>query len=225
MTDAGFTSQQRNGDVVLVRPSSSRADIFERIEIDFAGRQGEAIVLTIAIAVVQSIKAQARGLLMRRGVPEMRTDNDEGRIVLRSKDEARTWLQSLAVLAPTRLKEFAEDCGDELLASTRVARTLAHDVFVNVLPTLRPLSAQESVLKSTLVSRPLIIGDEDVADEYERAVDALLIVGDADLISSAQSKPPRVSPPTAIHWEVPDVVLWKIRLLVDLQLRAATTGS
>jgi len=52
-----------------------------------------------------------------------------------------------------------------------------------------------------------------------------LIVGDADLISSAQSKPPRVSPPTAIHWEVPDVVLWKIRLLVDLQLRAATTGS
>jgi hypothetical protein len=207
LADAGFRLQRNHGDFVLVRPSD-REDLFERIDIDFAGRRSEAIVLTIALTVVSSVKAQARGLSMSRGIPELR--GEEGRIEFRSKPEAKAWLERLAQTAPTRLREFANESGSELLARTDHARRTARHAFTTILPALRPLSDEESQLKSKLMEHPLFAGADDVSDEYDKAITALLIAGDPDLVSYAKSPPMARS----------DVALWKVRLLVDLQLRA-----
>jgi len=55
----GFSGPYSGGELCLVR-ASEREGLFERVEILFVGLQHEALLLCVALSVVQYVKAQYR---------------------------------------------------------------------------------------------------------------------------------------------------------------------
>src|SRR5262249_59023217 len=69
----GFQMQVGQSDVTFVRPNANSASLFERVECMYVGRRDEAIVLSVALSVVQHTAVQLRGLIERDGWPEVCT--------------------------------------------------------------------------------------------------------------------------------------------------------
>jgi hypothetical protein len=155
------------------------------------GRRGDALLVMMALGVVRDVRNQFKGLFVRGGLEELSTAG-EGRVRFDSTADVYRWLDTLAEIAPTKLREFADQRGDELLMETAVARDAALRAFSEVvLPALNaggleavaalPRPEQQDVIRR-LYERPFILGADELRAEYEGAVTGLVLVGDRDVM-------------------------------------------
>src|SRR5262249_36082892 len=102
----GFQMQVGLNDVTFVRPNATTACLFERVECAYVGRRDEAIVLTVALSVVQHTIVQLRGLFERDGWREVCTARENGYVELQSVGEIAEWLAHLVDRAPERFERL-----------------------------------------------------------------------------------------------------------------------
>src|SRR5215470_14542402 len=121
----GFQMQVAQSDVTFVRPNANSASLFERVECVYVGRRDEAIVLSVALSVVQHTAVQLRGLIERDGWPEVCTDRENGRVELQRVGEITEWLALLVDRAPERFERLVRAKSDTLMARTKQARERA----------------------------------------------------------------------------------------------------
>lgn len=228
----GFDEEHVDDDLILVRPSEKK-DLFERIEVAFAGREQDVIVLSMSLSVVRWARTQYKGLILRGGLQELCSNPDSGKVRFASRAEESGWIERFAILAPQRVHEFAVLRGDELLLATQAARDRAstlYDTFI--VPTLasrdpdrdlmKGLTTQQRAQATNLLARPLVIGSPQLRWQYETAIAALVLGEDEDVLSVANKPGPEAT--SALErisrmGEMPLTVMWKTRLLVDLMLR------
>lgn len=228
LTKLGFLVQREDGDLYFVRPSH-RNDLFESIELLFAGRKNDVILPGIDLAVVRSVAVRFSGLVEGDGLEEMCTDPENGRVHFSGSHEVLPWIERLVEIAPTKARTLAHERGEELLLRTEVARTAAERAFEQfvapVLPrglgALAAATDKQREIVSNLSSRPMVIGSKTLRAEYVAALTALTLAEDPDLCHLGQVAVLESRGLGLIRQmkEVPDHVMWKIRILVDLILR------
>jgi hypothetical protein len=107
-----------------------------------------------------------------------------------------------------------------LLDATQHARHIAASAF-ELIASHRTgpgeLSEQERLMVEDVLSRPMVLRAKALEREYRAAISALTRLGDEDVRTLFQAPTPLDAIQRAMH--VPDVLMWKIQLLVDLQLR------
>jgi hypothetical protein len=232
LANSGFEVQRQDGDLYFVR-NSDREHLFERIELVFTGPKKEAIVLMMGLVAVRDVSVQYRGLLVRGSLHELRTDPENGRIQFASPNEVLPWSERLTEIAPSKLRAFAHQHGDELLLRTaearhtaeRAYRLFAEPVLPDELSTFIGSGTEEQRrVVANLASRPMVIGSEVLRVEFTAAVTALVLAEDPDLLSLGEVS---LQPARGLELinqikMIPDEVIWKIRILTDMILRSRT---
>lgn len=222
----GFSDAEQQGqDLRFTRPSDV-GELFERVELIFAGRRFEVVHPSIAISVVSSPYMGPKDLVIRAGLDEMHVRQGDSKVEFSSVAEENAWIERLAVVGPRKVAELAKSEGPKLLTDTRDLRESAkrlYQVYVehwvktkaSVAEQLTPeqLKDVHEILRLRWVLIP------ELPEETMLAVAALVIDGapgigeTQDIFGSgrtrSQSPPPRIRN--------------LIYLLADLQVRDNST--
>jgi len=223
----GFQMQVGLNDVTFVRPNATTAGLFERVECAYVGSRDEAIVLTVALSVVQHTDIQLRGLFERDGWRELCTDRENGYVELQSVGEISEWLAHLVDRAPERFERLVREKSDTLMARTKEVRERAGVVADTIVPrrtladALRDpfagLTGEETKLAKALMQLPFVVPSEKLWPVSGVAISALIRSGD-DTLAQTVSAPTPIDRIAQLN-SVPDDLLWRIRLLVDRILK------
>lgn len=228
LTPHSFLPQSIGPDLFMVRKSDVTG-VWERVEFEVAGRRNEAMVVGLAISVVWNVVAQMQGLVQSGELPEVCSDPQNGRIELASLKEAEAWAEQVGAIAPQRAAALAREKGPALLEKTEVARTPAAQafrMFVEPASDLRSIrdeaSTQQRQLIDNALSRPFAIPSEELRPIAVFAIAALVRMGDREVIELGQiATSPATDPRARLDQllAVPDLAIWKVRLLVDMIVR------
>jgi hypothetical protein len=226
---SSFELQRCGSEIAFVRSSES-SDLFERLELTPVGRRKEAVVLSVALAAVWDIRAQFRGLVARGGLSELCNDPENGRVIFSANTDVQAWIERLAEVGPSHVRSFAQQEAHNLWENTQVARIAARNAFAlhvgpqvtDLLASTVSLSHEQRRVVEHALTRPFVIGSDDLAPEYKAAVAALVLSGDSDVLHLGQATvgEGRRMPLIRQMQEVPERTIWKIRLVVDMILRA-----
>ena len=222
----GFELQEdANGDLIFVRPCESLR-LYERVEIDYVGRKNDAVVVGCAVSLVENVANQCKGLVVRGGLEDYCTEPDDGRVRFASLEEQHLWLERLTRGIDGRFAEFTPVEGERLLKETESLRADVDRVYRGAVATGSAGSAatqsEQAADVGLILKQPLVMGPEELATYYKRAVTALVLMKDDDVretVRKVRSGPPPDSIVTAMQ-VVPIIVIQKVRLLVDRMLRA-----
>jgi len=103
------------GSYRFVRPDQP-ADLYQHIDVEFAGRQSEVVFAYIAISATKWIRL--KGLCESRLLIELASNQERGWTPIASTTDARAWEQSLAQMAPIKVTEIAKEYRASLLRRT-----------------------------------------------------------------------------------------------------------
>jgi hypothetical protein len=223
----GFQMQVDWDEVTFVRPNATFARLFERVECVYVGfpqrAESSAIVLSVALSVVQHTELRLRGLFERDGWREVCTDRENGYVEFQRTGEITEWLAHLVGRAPERFERLVREKGDTLLARTREARERAGVVADTIVSrraladALREpfagLTEEETKLAKGLMQLPFVVSSEELRSVHGVAIAALIRSGD-DAIAQTANAPTPIDRIARLR-SVPDELLWRIRLLVD----------
>lgn len=119
----GFTPGLRTYTVpsfTFVRRSES-ADLFESIIIEAQGKNGEAVIASVGVAVTRTVMYKVMGDV--RLLLEMAEVKDRGWTIISTEDKAKQWEEELVRTAPSLAREWAKSEGESILAGTQEARS------------------------------------------------------------------------------------------------------
>jgi hypothetical protein len=115
----------------FVRPSYTN-HLFESIIVEAQGKQAEAIVASIGVAVTRTVKFKIMGDV--RLCVEMAEDKERGWTFVRNEEKAKQWENELVRIAPPLVREWATTKGEVVLAATLEARNAVENYMDRLQP-------------------------------------------------------------------------------------------
>ena len=223
-----FAAQSDGPDLFMVRKSEI-AGLFERVEFLFAGRRHEVVLVTLAISIVWRVVNQMNGLMQRGGFPGVCPDPDSGKVRFATAEQANAWAAQVGAIAPRRTAALAREKGPALLHTTEAARTAAAEAFRRFIEPTSDLqsireeaSAEQKRTIDNALTRPFAISAPELELVSSASIAALVRMNDPDVLKLGQvattpARDPRIRLDQLLA--VPDLAIWKVRVLTDLILQ------
>jgi hypothetical protein len=137
----------------FVRADNHSPGLFQQIDVDFSGRQREAVGAYVTASTSQWIRV--KGLCVARPLCEVATDKERCWSIPTTEDEAKQWEELLALVGPLKASELVAEEGGALLDRTAEARRLAERTLARLDPERavpEQITALERVMPPSLVA-------------------------------------------------------------------------